>query len=147
MRSLLNPQRCLFIVLALWTGVVMPEANAQGKHKLEKQVEHEYKIKLESRKQKVKACNAELSISYQQYDTQAKVETNIENEDCAASGGKYTVDILVSDAGGQTHEIEHDETWSRDDNKPYASQKIYDIGKNVDLIRVRTTGLSCTCIP
>ena len=147
MSVLLNPHRCLFIVLAFWTGVVMPQPDEQGTIKTEKQVEHKYKMKLESRKQDVKACNAELSISYQQYDTQAKVETIIENGDCAASAGKYTVDILVGDARGQTREIEHDETWSRDDNKPYESQKSYDIGKNVELIRVRTTGLSCSCTP
>jgi hypothetical protein len=154
MKILLKYHCTLFLLLALWAGIGMPESNEQeqadlkqGTNKTVKQLEYKYKLRPESWKKDVKTCNADLSISYLQYDTQAKVETIIEHNDCAASGGEYTLHLWVNDARGETQEIEYGETWSRDDNTPYESQKVYEIGKNVELFRVRTQGLTCICAP
>lgn len=105
----------------------------------------EYKVDLEVTPSAIKSCQASLSIEYLQFDTQARVDLTIENPDCGASSGEYTVRIRTKEENGNLNSIEHVESWARDDDAPVESQKTYDIGNNVELIRVSTTKLTCVC--
>ena len=92
-----------------------------------------------------KTCAAELSIGYLQFNTKARVEAGIETPDCAASGGEYTLHFDVYDFSNGMKSQELVETWGRTDAEPYSSQTFYEIGENVELIKVYARGLTCTC--
>ena len=102
-------------------------------------------IKLENLNQETRTCNAELSIGYLQYNDNARVDAVIENNDCAASAGEYMVNIDVYDFTHGMKSIEHLESWSRNDDEPFKSQILYEIGDNVELIKVQANGLKCLC--
>lgn len=90
-------------------------------------------------------CKAEINLEYFQRDTVASVEARIENSTCAASSGAYDLEVRIRDDDGQSSVLEFSELWQRDDDLPVVSSKNYPIGENVDLVRLRTRGLSCTC--
>jgi len=90
-------------------------------------------------------CETEIIVEYFQRDTIARVTGLIENETCAASSGQYEVAIRVKDDDDEFVELEFSESWQRDDDQPVAFTADYAIGENVELIRLRTQGLRCTC--
>lgn len=90
-------------------------------------------------------CQSEIALSYAQVDTVARVEGELNNSDCAASQGEYTVAVSVRDANGATQTTEFTETWQRTDAAPLLFERDYPIGANVDLLRVRTRRITCTC--
>jgi hypothetical protein len=90
-------------------------------------------------------CNAEIALTYAQKNTDANVEGELNNADCAASSGEYTLAVSIRDANGATQTLEFNETWQRSDNQNLVFEKDFPIGENVDLLRVRTRRLSCTC--
>jgi hypothetical protein len=92
-----------------------------------------------------KRCSAAIVLSYNQKDTLASVEGTLENTVCAASSGEYTLAISVRDANGETQRLEFTEAWQRSDAKTLVLEADYPIGTNVDLLRVRTRRVSCTC--
>ena len=91
------------------------------------------------------ACEAKLSLEYFQRGENAQVSTTLTNTQCEASYGSYTVQVRYrgEDQELQTHDYE--ETWERMDSVPLLVTKQYFIGDDVDLVRVRTRGLTCTC--
>lgn len=91
------------------------------------------------------ACRATLSIEYLQIDTIAKVSGQIDNEDCAASSGDYTIQARVRDENGERKELDFPQTWQRNDDQPVNFSAEYPIGENAELLRVRSSGLSCEC--
>ena len=90
-------------------------------------------------------CKAKVTLEYSQYNTEAGIKGLIENPDCGASSGGYTLAIRVRDDDGNFANFEHEETWGRDDDQPIAFDRRYPIGENVDLIRVRARGITCIC--
>ena len=90
-------------------------------------------------------CQATVRIEYLQFDTIAKVAGVIENEDCAASSGEYTIQARIRDKSGETKTLEFPESWQRDDDQPVKFSAEYPIGENVELLRVRSSGLRCEC--
>jgi hypothetical protein len=90
-------------------------------------------------------CKAALSIEYLQLGAIAKVDGVIENKDCAASGGEYTIEARVRDGSGETQKLDFSESWQRTDDQPVNFSAEYPIGDNVELLRIRTSGLRCEC--
>jgi hypothetical protein len=90
-------------------------------------------------------CQANLALDYVQIDSLASVSGVIENEDCAASGGEYTIQARIRDENGETSTLDFPESWQRDDDQPVKFSAEYPIGANVELVRVRSRGLSCEC--
>ncbi len=90
-------------------------------------------------------CQANLQIEYWQKGDIAEVNSTLTNPDCGASSGDYTISVRYRDDDGEMTTDEYQETWEREDPEPIATTKQYEIGDNVDLIRVRSRKLSCAC--
>jgi hypothetical protein len=90
-------------------------------------------------------CEARLAIEYWQKGDLADVRMVVTNEECGASHGEFLIRLMLRNDAGETIDEEFPETWSRDDDQPLSMARLYPIGDGVDLIRVRSRGLSCTC--
>lgn len=90
-------------------------------------------------------CEASLAIEYQQNANLVAVRMSLTNQECAASHGDFSVAVSYRDEEGERITDLHDENWSRDDDQPVLISRDYEIGDNVDLINVRSRGLSCEC--
>ena len=108
------------------------------------QAEKTYSIRFEATQQK-QYCKARLSIEYTQRNTLADYNGSIINKDCDASSGTYTISVRYRDEAGETHSIETNHVWDRNNNQDieFAGQTM--IGENVDLIRVRGRKIKCVC--
>ena len=93
------------------------------------------------------ACNAELEIEYYQKGSSVHVESTLTNADCGASSGSYVIQVRYRGADRQTHSKEFAESWTRTDTAPVLDVKDYDIADDVDIIRVRSRKLDCSCAP
>jgi len=91
------------------------------------------------------ACKADLHLKYFQKGTDAHVETTLRNEECGASSGNYTVRVQYRDATGGSKLVEFDETWKRNDASDVTSEKDYFVGDDVDIMRIKSSNLSCRC--
>jgi len=90
-------------------------------------------------------CKATIALEYSQRNDAAFVDGVIENDDCGASGGDYTIEFRVRDENGELQTISLTDSWNREDDQPVSFRKEQPIGGNVDLVRVRSRQLSCTC--
>ena len=113
--------------------------------KLEGHVEKKYVMKLEAPTSATKYCHVSVDITYLQKNTSAVVDVVLENPDCAASSGSYTVAVRVRDDNNKSQTLSFDETWQRDDDQSLETRQDYFIGDNVDLVNVRVRKLKCAC--
>ena len=93
-------------------------------------------------------CTGEVSLLYSQLDTIVEVETEINNEDCGASFGNYTLRIKTRNEAGETTTTNHTESWSRENSNPVSLVKNYSMNGDVDLASVRVRASFndlCTC--
>ena len=90
-------------------------------------------------------CKANLQLEYWQKGDTAEVTSTLLNPECGASSGDYTIHVRYRRDDGETLTDEYRETWARVDTEPVITTKRYPIGDDVDLIRVRSRGLSCSC--
>ncbi len=91
-------------------------------------------------------CQATASLDYFQRGAEAQVETSIDTDECGPAQGSYVVKITVrGDGDEEARVLNFDETWERSDDAPVEAMRRYPIGDDVDLLRVRTRKLSCTC--
>lgn len=90
-------------------------------------------------------CEAKLQMEYWQKGDVAEVKSTLDNPECGASSGDYQMRVRYRGADGKLQTDEYDETWERDDAQPIVTTKRYPIGDDVDLVRVTSRGLSCTC--
>ena len=93
---------------------------------------------------RVGGCEANLSLEYWQTGDQAEVDMVLNNNECPASSGEFTIQVRYRTEDGELVTDEYPEMWSRDDDQPLEMSRLYPIGDNVDLIRVRSRRLSCT---
>lgn len=105
-------------------------------------IEFSKTIKMEKR---LGGCEAKLQMEYWQKGDMAEVTSILSNPECAASSGDYKVFVRYRNADGDMQTNEYQETWARDDAEPIVTTRQYRIGDDVDLIRVRSRGLSCSC--
>lgn len=112
--------------------------------RIEGEVRKPYTVRLETTQHK-QYCQATTSIEYIQNNAVASVSGKIENEDCPASSGSYTISIRFRDGDGVVHDLDVEETWQRDDDQPVEFAREYEIGRNADLVRVRVRRMKCLC--
>lgn len=108
-------------------------------------IEREFTLSLELAAPTVHQCEMGIHSEYFQRDTIVRVEQVISNETCGPSSGHYEIEILVEDDVGETGTLVFSESWQRDSNQAVTITSDYPIGENVELIRLRSRGLSCTC--
>lgn len=104
-----------------------------------------FNIKVKQKANPVKTCHANMSIGYLQFDTKARVDTTIDNSDCAASSGQYQIILQLIDQNGKARFIQHIESWARNNDAQVVASKFYNIGSNAELMRVKVQDLTCTC--
>jgi len=90
-------------------------------------------------------CMANLEVEYYQKDSIAHVETELNNDNCAASSGSYVIQIRYKDAAGEHQTKDFEESWERSDAEPVVLAKDYFVADNIDILRVRSRKLNCTC--
>ena len=90
-------------------------------------------------------CEARLSLEYFQRGENAQVNSTLTNGQCAASQGTYTIQVRYRGDDGELKTRDFAETWSREDAEPVLASKQYFVGEDVDLVRVRSRRLTCTC--
>jgi len=90
-------------------------------------------------------CATTSSLEYSQRNTFARVEGLIENRECAASEGKYTLAVIISDENHELRTLSFSGSWQRNDDKPVKLKADYEIGRNVELVRVKYIESHCTC--
>lgn len=136
-------QRMLLTVGLIALSAHAQEASdAQEEDKDQLTIEFSKTITLEKR---VGGCQANLQMEYWQKGHIAEVQSTLTNPDCAASSGHYTISVRYRNDDGEMHSDEYQETWERSDGEPVTATKHYEIGDDVDLIRVRSRRLSCSC--
>jgi hypothetical protein len=109
------------------------------------ETESEYEIRVELAPKAAKGCRATMTTSADQRNTIARVEGTIENPDCAACGGEYTMVVRIREESGEIRSLEFASSWQRADDKPVKFTTDYPIGENVDLLGVVSKGLRCVC--
>lgn len=107
--------------------------------------ELEFTLTLERPSIETALCRATQSIEYLQIDTIARVSGVIDNKDCAASSGEYTLQARIRNESGETKTLEFQESWQRSDDRPVEFSAEYPIGENVELLRMRSSRLRCEC--
>lgn len=108
----------------------------EGEFEMRKEVRLEYKSD---------DCEAKLQLEYYQKGASAHVKSTLTNEQCPASSGAYIVQVRYRDEKGDLLTKEFPETWARDDAAPIVMEKDYPVADDVDIVRVRSRGLSCEC--
>jgi hypothetical protein len=93
------------------------------------------------------ACMASLEIEYYQKGPSAHVETELRNNDCDASSGTYVIQVRYKDAAGEHQSKDFEEAWERSDANAIVVRKDYFVADDVDILRVRSRKLNCTCAP
>jgi len=119
--------------------------SAQEEKESKKQYEIRYKMTISTTPPAEQACAAQIYFTYLQKNTVAVVDSTIENTECEASSGDYTVLVRFRDENNEIQSLEYTETWNRDDNQAIESRKEYFIGDDVDLVTVRSKKLRCVC--
>lgn len=123
-----------------------PEPRVKVSRSMDIDLEREYELRQQVRVEyKTAACKANLRVEYYQKEALAHVKSTLTNDQCAASHGDYTIQVRYQNAAGEVETAEFPETWERQDAAPLVSEKDYPIGADVDVIRVKTSGLSCEC--
>ena len=112
--------------------------------RIDYRIETEYTVTLEAESKK-DYCQANAEFEYWQAYTHAHIEGAITNNECAASGGEYVVSVVYLDEEGNRQRNDHTEAWSRADAEPFKFEHDYEIGDNVDLIRVSARKVVCIC--
>ena len=132
------------LVLAVIVGSAQM-ARAQEDEGPKKHHEIRYKMTISTTPQENPRCEAQLLLSYIQKNTVAEVDTILNNPDCGASGGDYTIRVRFRDENNELQSLEYPESWRREHDQPIEQRKEYFIGENVDLVSVRSSKLQCRC--
>ena len=109
-----------------------------------RQADKKYTMTFETTKG-TKFCKSNTAIEFLQMNTFVSVEGEINVDDCVAASGEYTISIRIRDENGETQNLDFEETWQRTEDVPVIFAADYQIGDNVDLIRVRARRTKCIC--
>lgn len=133
------------LVLSLPVGATLALAD-EGGDRINNEAEIRLTIEMQQESE-VAACQASLEIEYYQKGPSAHVESTLSNDDCGASSGSYAIQIRYRDADGKLLSKDFMETWERLDSSPVVIEKDYFVADAIDIARVRSRKLSCTCAP
>jgi len=112
--------------------------NNEAEIRITIEAEHEYASN---------ACQAAMEMEYYQKGSSVHVESTLTNDDCGASSGSYVIQIRYRGPDRQSQRKEFPETWERADSNPVVVEKDYFVADDIDILRVRSRKLDCTCTP
>jgi hypothetical protein len=128
-----------------------PEASGEASIKIERSSEYKAegqpfeRVVSVTREYQQQGCAATLGLEYYQKGSHAHVKSTLKNEQCAASSGSYIIRVSYIPEEGEPGQAEFEETWSRDDDADIVNEKDYYLGENIDVRRVASSKLRCTC--
>ena len=152
----MKPFLTVFFLVAIFIsvdGLAQGNPEAKGGPSVSTQRSSEYEVESKSFEKYVPvtleyntgACSAELFLEYFQKETDAHVKIVLNNEECGASSGNYTIRVRYKDAQGELGLVEFEEAWNRDDDGNVVNEKDYFVGDDIDIVRVNSRRLSCSC--
>ena len=136
---------CKMLLLSLLAGAALAVAD-DADERINNEAEIRLIIKAEY-EYATDACGAVIEIKYYQKGSSAHVASTLTNDDCGASSGTYVIQIRYRGADRQTQSKDFPETWERLDSNPVVVEKDYFVADDIDILRVRTRKLNCTCVP
>jgi len=136
---------CKMLLLSLLAGAALAVAN-DADERINNEAEIRFIIKAEH-EYATDACSAVIEIEYYQKGSSAHVESSLTNDDCGASSGTYVIQIRYRGADGKSQSKDFPETWERLDSSPVVVEKDYFVADDIDILRVRSRKLNCTCVP
>lgn len=140
----MKPHTTSVLLLAtLMSGLTIAQ-DGEGKKKGANSLDIEFS-KTITMEMRLGGCEAKLQMEYWQKGDVAEVTSTLDNPECGASSGDYQMRVRYRGDDGELQTDEYEETWERDDAQPIVTTKRYPIGDDVDLVRVTSRGLSCTC--
>lgn len=107
--------------------------------------ELEFSTRITIPEMEISACDAKISIQYSQRNTIARVNGTVSNESCTASSGSFGISARILDAENEARTLEFPQTWVQENNQTVTIGGDFDIGENVDLVRVLALNLRCKC--
>ena len=152
-RRFCNPHSLCSKAIALASIVLLASlpASAQGQQTSTSETseysnssEKTFTVKLKPPEQK-QYCKASTTTEYYQSNDMAEVNVKITNPDCAASSGSFVMRVRYRTEDSEVVNVEFDETWRREDDQDILFSRLYPIGENVDLVRVRAAKMRCVC--
>lgn len=115
--------------------------------------EIQFKRKLTLPEQELKyadgTCEAHFAISYFQAGEAIKVDTEVTNESCEASGGEYELRVRAVDGSGDSLTRSFSEVWSRTESEAVKLQSSYPMldAERLVWVRVKSNAkTACQCI-
>ena len=134
----------MFLLLSLAGATLAVADDAENRINNEAEIRTTIEVEYEYA---TNACKAAMEIEYYQKGSSAHVESTLTNDDCDASSGTYVIQIRYRDADGQSQSKDFTETWRQVDSNPLVIEKDYFIADDIDVQRVRSRKLDCTCTP
>jgi len=119
------------------------QANVQTMH-IENHAEKTFTMTLEAPEHK-KYCHARVSFEYSQQNTLAETSGTVDTRDCAAASGQFMLSARIRTDAGEIRILQQEKEWSRSDDQPVNFAGEFEIGENVDLVRVNVRGTKCIC--
>lgn len=106
--------------------------------------ENEITTRISIPEQQFVPCQATVGLSYYQRNTLARVEVDIRHPSCPAASGEVEIVASVRPDGGENRQLVFPEQWALE-NGMVTLVRDYPIGENVELTRVRSRRVTCTC--
>jgi hypothetical protein len=108
-------------------------------------LESEITMRASIPERQVLTCQATVRLSYDQRNTVARVDGDIQHEACSASSGEFEVQVSFRDAAGDMQRQSFSETWQREHGESLAFTRDYRMGEETSLSQVTARNIRCSC--
>lgn len=87
-----------------WERIPVEHSSTDQSTRIDAHLEKKYTVTLDLEAPPTRRCQARVSIEYLQKNTDAAVNSTLENPDCEASSGSYTIAVRYKDESLDRHE-------------------------------------------
>jgi hypothetical protein len=108
-------------------------------------LESEITMRASIPERQVLTCQATVRLSFDQRNTVARVDGDIQHEACPASSGEFEVQVSFRDAAGDMQRQSFSETWQREHGESLAFTRDYRMGEETSLSQVTARNIRCSC--
>lgn len=107
-------------------------------------IPQKFEIEL-SMKRVTLACDGQVELRYNQYDTVARVDATLVSASCPIDTLNYALVVSSKSSDGDVNQSRHEFSWNASAGERLPGSGEYPIGADTDLISVDARQLSCTC--